>query len=1125
MPSILLSALTAIVAATTIGVTKPAAKALQDDTSSQYETANIKNKVLKGYYDELNESIKSELGYKTFEKGYLDSGLSVEDYSEEVNKALNNSSGTRGPAGILVPYLFVDDARHIISNHRGSFPKPFDVLPNFNKNLLSLNWDQNHVMDFNITEGRDPDIPVYYDREQLETEALKASYVPSYSQYLMPGDIVWDTISSIPGDFADIITHMAMVVNPCKRGCYTDLNGVTHFFNFVETIEAFAGGVRFGFLDDDRILECGTRVLRVNGASESTRRGAVEFCLGQYGEAYELNPLELFYDVPGDSRNRWYCTQLVFSAYYQEGYDLTYNSDESFSVVYNGQIILPIQGDDIAAGDCITEVAFNAEFTNKFIKLSEDGMLIRLTNQTSTARVVHYADTLYFFCDALSNYRKIMNQSVTVYSNSSTSVNISTNLLATTAAVWYKEGNSMYVTLAHYTHGRFVNSFIKSTADVFKVKKNKNNTYTIKVTNCSSVGKQYYLPSTPVKYNNAVNKYYNESKTFVVEPNKTTSVTIEKSGNNNFVPLTIGGAGRTNNGTLIRLNVGETLYFMAQPASIAKPIPEPEPEPYVSPYPKIDLPGETVYCFDSGNFEQVWHGGTPWYNVEALVDIQDVLEWDWGSVEITDVILDTDEYIWNDNVSYDYETGKFSLVYSTFERNPSGCIRIRYTFRGSLYLNSISMVGNPKDDYFVGEQLDISGFTVHGQFTYGVDRIITNANGNLVMYSPDFDSEEPGDYTVCIEYTETDITRVTSYDVVVRYPNITSLQLVGDYDTVFGLNDEFNYDGMNVIATLEEGTVTEVDYFDVDTSNVDMSTVGTYEVIVTATVNDISDTISYYITVEDRSLVSITLSGNQQTTFEVGDEFNCDGLVVTAHYANGDERAVTDYTVVTHTIDMNAAGTYNVKVRYTENDITVNTTYQITVVYNGPALTGITLSGDYQTSFQVGESFNHGDLVVTAHYSDGTSRVVSGYSVMPLSYDPYRPGTYNVIVNYSDNGGFALTSYSVTVEFLFIPVFLDSITLSGNYKTNYRMGQALDFTGLVVTANYTDGSSEEVTDYVIDTSAVNMLLPGYYDVRVLYTFRGTTAVAVFTIHIGRFIKDTDLPSLPDDPIKPFPGKF
>ena len=78
---------------------------------------------------------------------------------------------------------------------------------------------------------------------------------------------------------------------------------------------------------------------------------------------------------------------------------------------------------------------------------------------------------------------------------------------------------------------------------------------------------------------------------------------------------------------------------------------------------------------------------------------------------------------------------------------------------------------------------------------------------------------------------------------------------------------------------------------------------------------------------ETKTLVSITISG-QTTTYTVGDEFEFDGTV-TATYSDGTTATVTPTSVSDP--DMDAEGTKDVTVTYTEGGVTVETTYQINI--------------------------------------------------------------------------------------------------------------------------------------------------------------------------------------------------
>ena len=76
-------------------------------------------------------------------------------------------------------------------------------------------------------------------------------------------------------------------------------------------------------------------------------------------------------------------------------------------------------------------------------------------------------------------------------------------------------------------------------------------------------------------------------------------------------------------------------------------------------------------------------------------------------------------------------------------------------------------------------------------------------------------------------------------------------------------------------------------------------------------------------------LQSITLSGTHKTSFEVGDAFSSEGLVVTAHYSDSTNAVVTGFTVSSP--DMSTSGIKTVTVSYTESAVTKTATYQITV--------------------------------------------------------------------------------------------------------------------------------------------------------------------------------------------------
>ena len=88
---------------------------------------------------------------------------------------------------------------------------------------------------------------------------------------------------------------------------------------------------------------------------------------------------------------------------------------------------------------------------------------------------------------------------------------------------------------------------------------------------------------------------------------------------------------------------------------------------------------------------------------------------------------------------------------------------------------------------------------------------------------------------------------------------------------------------------------------------------------------------------------------------------------------------------------------------------------------------------------------------------------------------------------------------------------LTSISLSGNYKTEYYINESLDVTGLIVTANYSDNSSKQVEDYTLsdfDSSTV-----GEKQITVTYQ----TKTASFSVTV--FEKGDIEPSIKPEPAK------
>lgn len=158
-------------------------------------------------------------------------------------------------------------------------------------------------------------------------------------------------------------------------------------------------------------------------------------------------------------------------------------------------------------------------------------------------------------------------------------------------------------------------------------------------------------------------------------------------------------------------------------------------------------------------------------------------------------------------------------------------------------------------------------------------------------------------------------------------------------------------------------------------------------------------------------LSSISLSGTYKTKFALGDSFSSEGLVVTANYSSGPSRVLSSDEYTLTEPDMSTAGNKVVSISYTENGITRGTAYSISVVKD--ELSSISLSGG-KREFEVGDTFDYESLVVTAHYTVSSDKVVTPSSVS--SPDMSTSGTKEVTVTYIENNISKSAIYQIVVN-------------------------------------------------------------------------------------------------------------
>lgn len=119
-------------------------------------------------------------------------------------------------------------------------------------------------------------------------------------------------------------------------------------------------------------------------------------------------------------------------------------------------------------------------------------------------------------------------------------------------------------------------------------------------------------------------------------------------------------------------------------------------------------------------------------------------------------------------------------------------------------------------------------------------------------------------------------------------------------------------------------------------------------------------------------LTGIIISGTYKTNFTIGEVFNHEGMVVTAQYSDGSTSPVQSKCVWTG-YNMNAATNQTISVSYTEDGITANAEYRISIT-SGPTVTVtpsilIGLAGDFGI-LRARSSFFDGEVTYTWSVND-----------------------------------------------------------------------------------------------------------------------------------------------------------
>ena len=280
----------------------------------------------------------------------------------------------------------------------------------------------------------------------------------------------------------------------------------------------------------------------------------------------------------------------------------------------------------------------------------------------------------------------------------------------------------------------------------------------------------------------------------------------------------------------------------------------------------------------------------------------------------------------------------------------------------------------------------------------------------------------------------------------------------------------------------------------------------TYEPTGSLTKNDNKITVTYQeknavlnITVNEpvpeKTLEKIEITTNpNKMEYLVGEVFDKTGMVVTAIYSDASQETITEYE-------------YAPTGELTTNDNLITISYQgkmailsITVREETPpakkTLQKIEITSQpNKLTYNEGEKFDPTGMIVKGIYSDNSDIILSNYDYSPKG-NLTKNDTAVIITYQGKTATVNITVQEVKQE----ERKLERIEITSQpNKTTYTEGEKFDSTGMIITAIYSDGTREIITNY--SCFPVTELKKNNNEITVSYTYNGKTVTAKYPIEV------------------------
>lgn len=491
--------------------------------------------------------------------------------------------------------------------------------------------------------------------------------------------------------------------------------------------------------------------------------------------------------------------------------------------------------------------------------------------------------------------------------------------------------------------------------------------------------------------------------------------------------------------------------------------------------------GSTIASISTAAFSNnSWHGSytNDWVDVTPTITLQKGIR-QGQDVVITIAATVNSLFCQSFTINYEAVSDAYATSLTVYDKDSN-----EIQNNGTITLNS----GAVGDTYLPSADVTYSDTTSNHDVTWtksGSGNATVSQQTGLITFNATSGSITITVTTNTLDQNEQAIVKTFT----VTWSNFTrklSSITVTDYTDSYVKDSSFTFDG-TVTAHYNDNSeqIIQSGYV-VDSSLLDMTTAGTYNVSVSYTEGGITKTVTIQITVTDGSTPPsyVYERVTDAANLHAGDIllFGCASKTAVAGALNGayllSQTATFEGTTITNKgdgLEFTLGGTTDAWT-FTSSGGTLyaKSNKDLTYSSDSPNLCTFTISIN-----------NNGNAVVTC--------TTSSYGQIQYNASSPRFKTYAA-------GQTAIQLYKKT-QSVTPSKTLSSIALSGTYPTTFTQGDDFSHEGMTVTATYSDATTADVT-----TSATfagyNMSNTGTQTVTVSYTESGVTESATYTITVG-----------------------